>query len=260
MLPHWMYEKEDYEPEIKKGGLFSNEKLLKGLLSKLHTESKVCKKHPFHPLVYLVNIIIISLILCFTYNKYVIWIIGIYAAALLLRVSNKTLVKIIKQTLGLFVLNLVLYSPSIILGTGNYVFLIKMFLLFLSLITYASTTSVYDFLTALKQLHVPNFIIFQVDIFVKHLHILGSFLLKVVYAIEARSVGSEKGQNKLMGTIFGNLYLEMVKFGKELYNALEARAFTGKYDYMIHKLNWKDYALIFIQAVLLVLVILIGRG
>ena len=31
-------------------------------------------------------------------------------------------------------------------------------------------------------------------------------------------------------------------------------------DYMIHKLNWKDYALIFIQAVLLVLVILIGRG
>ena len=174
--------------------------------------------------------------------------------------SNKTFVKIIKRTLGLFVLNLVLYSPSIILGTGNYVFLIKMFLLFLSLITYASTTSVYDFLTALKQLHVPDFIIFQVDIFVKHLHILGAFLLKVVYAIEARSVGSEKGQNKLMGTIFGNLYLEMVKFGKELYNALEARAFTGKYDYMIHKLNWKDYALIFIQVFLLVLVILIGRG
>ena len=69
--------------------------------------------------------------------------------------------KIIKRTLGLFVLNLVLYSPSIILGTGNYVFLIKMFLLFLSLITYASTTSVYDFLTKLRT-NNPNvrFIIF----------------------------------------------------------------------------------------------------
>lgn len=260
MLPRWMYKKEKYEPNIKKGGLFSNEKVLKELILKLHTNSKVCKKHKFHPLVYLINIIVISLMLCFTYNRYIIWIIGIYAMFLLLKVSNEDLIKIIKRTLGLFILNLILYSPSIILGTGNYVFLIKMFLLFLSLITYASTTSIFDFLTALKQLHIPDFIIFQVDIFVKHLHILGAFLLKVIYAIEARSVGNENGQNKLMGTIFGNLYLEMVKFGKELYNALEARAFTGNYDYMIHKLNWRDYTLIFIQLILLASVILIGRG
>lgn len=260
MLPQWMYRQEEYEPQIRKGGLFSNEKILKELILKLHTNSKICKNHKFHPLVYFINIIVISMILCFTYNNYIIWIVGIYAAFLLLKVSNDDLIKIIKRTISLFTLNLILYSPSIILGTGNYIFLLKIFLLFLSLTTYATTTSIFDFLTALKQLHVPDFIIFQVDIFVKHLHVLGAFLLKVIYAIEARSIGSEGGQSKLMGVIFGNLYLEMVKFGKDLYNALEARAFTGKYDYMIHKLNWIDYVLIIVQLFLLIAVIIIGRG
>lgn len=119
--------------------------------------------------------------------------------------------------MALFALNIILYSPALIMGNGNWFFLLKMIFIFITLVIYASTTSVYDFLTALKQLHVPNFIIFQIDIFVKHLHVLENFLLQMIKAIEVRSVGPDKGQYKMFGVIFGNLYLEMVKFGKELY-------------------------------------------
>lgn len=255
-LSDWMTVKDEYQPEIKKSGLLKNKKIISNLLAKLQVESKVSKEHKFHPIVYLTNVIMISFILCSSYNPLVIWLTGLYEGILLIRQNSHTIVKILKRCLGLLALNVILYSPALIMGNGNWLFLVKMFFVFIALITYATTTSVYDFLTALKQLHVPNFIIFQVDIFVKHLHVLGNFLLQMLQAIEARSVGPDKDQHKMFGVIFGNLYLEMVKFGKELYNALEARAFTGKYEYMIHKLNAVDYSLIGCQIVALVIAII----
>ena len=256
-LSDWMNVKDDYQPEVKKAGLFKNKQVLTNLLAKLQTESKVSTAHRFHPVVYLTNVILVTFILCYSYNKWVIWLTGLYEGILLIRQSNPVIVKIVRRCSVLLGLNFILYFPAILLGNGNWYFLLKMAFVFAALITYATTTSVYDFLTAMKQLHVPDFIIFQVDIFIKHLHVLGNMLLQMIRAIEARSVGPDKGQFKMFGVIFGNLYLEMVKFGKELYNALEARAFSGKYEYMIHKLNQTDYLLIGIECVILIAVILV---
>lgn len=256
-LSDWMVDQVEYEPRVKKSGLFKNKKVLTDLLNKLQVESKVATKHRFHPIVYLTNTIMVTFILCYSYNPLVIWLVGLYESIILLKHKNKVVVKIIKRTAMLLVLNLILYTPALVMGTGNWYFLLKMGFVFMALLTYATTTSVYDFLTALKQLHVPNFIIFQIDIFVKYLHVLGNHLLQMIRAIEARSVGTDKGQFKMFGVIFGNLYLEMVKLGKELYNALEARAFTGKYEYMVHKLNWIDYGLIGLEIATLIGVILV---
>ncbi len=254
-LSDWMMEKTDYQPNIKKESLFKNNQIISNLLAKLQVESKVIQAHRFHPIVYLTNVILVSFILCYSYNPLVIWLVGLYEGVLLLRQSSVVILKIIKRCSALLLLNLVLYIPAFIMGNGSWFFILKMFLVFVTLITYATTTPIYDFLTALKQLHVPDFIIFQVDIFIKHLHVLGNFLLQMLRAIEARSVGSNKNQHKILGVIFGNLYLEMVKFGKELYNALEARAFTGKYEYMVHKLNINDYLLMGCELVILIIVI-----
>ena len=257
MVPDWLTKKEDYHPQAqRRSGLLSNEKILVNLLNKLHQEGTTTKEHRFHPVVYLINVIIVSFILCWTNNHLTVWLVGLYEAMLLLRLNGKEIIKILRRSLNIFILNLFLYCPSFFLGTGSVFFLIKIGLVFIAIMTYATTTSIYDFLTALKQLHVPNFIIFQIDIFVKHLHVLGDFLLQTLQAIEARSVGNNKVHNHMFGVIFGNLYLEMVKYGKELYNALIARAFTGNYDYMRHKLNGKDYALIGSELVFLILLMI----
>lgn len=245
MIPDWLAKQENYQPQSqRRSGLLSNEKILINLLNKLHQEGTTTHKHRFHPVVYLINVIMISLILCWTNNRLTVWLVGLYEAMLLLRLNGKTIIKILRRSLNIFILNLILYCPAFFLGTGSVFFLIKIGLVFIGIMTYATTTPIYDFLTALKQLHVPNFIIFQIDIFVKHLHVLGDFLLQTLQAIEARSVGNNSVHNHMFGVIFGNLYLEMVKYGKELYNALIARAFTGNYNYMRHKLNKKDYVLI----------------
>lgn len=257
ILPDWLIKKENYKPQSqKKSGLLSNERILNNLLNKLHQESSIVYQHKFHPLVYLVNVFLISLILCCSNNHLIIWLVALYEALLLLRLNGQTIIKIFKRSLKLLILNLFLYCPAFFLGTGSVFFLIKIFFVFIAIMTYATTTSIYDFLTALKQLHVPNFIVFQIDIFVKHLHILGDFLLHTLQAIEARSVGNNNVHNHMIGVIFGNLYLEMVKYGKELYNALVARAFTGNYDYMRHNLNKYDYLLISGELVIFVLLII----
>lgn len=244
-LPGWLASSENYEPSsVKSSGLLHSEKTIERLLQRLQTESSTATVHRLHPVTYLVSLLAALFILSYTSIAYVAWIVGIAEAVALIRLDGLTLAKVLRRSFWLLLIDALVYVPSVFLGTFNWLFLIKMFLILIGSITYASSTSVFDFITALKQLHMPDFFVFQFDIFVKHLHVLGLQLLQMLHAVDCRTVGDSRGQRGLWSVLVGNLYLQMVDLGRELYDALEARAFVGRYTYMVHKMEGADYALI----------------
>jgi|GEM_PF-215088 len=258
-MPQWLIHDENYHPSsVKSSGLLKSEGIIVKLLDRLQAESSVSKNHRLHPVTYLVNLIVALFILSYTSLVYVVWGVGIIEAAMLITLpGGELLIKILKRSFWLLLLDALVYIPSFFLGTFNWLFLIKMFLILIASITYASSTSVFDFIIALKQLHVPNFMIFQFDIFVKHLHVLGMQLLQMLHAVECRTVGDSRSHRKLWSLIVGNLYLQMVELGKELFDALEARAFTGKYAYMVHKIKSTDILVLCADVLAIIAVIII---
>ncbi|MBR6434133.1 MAG: hypothetical protein IKS62_00755 [Aeriscardovia sp.] len=244
-LPDWLARSEEYVPgSVKSSGLLRSEKTIEKLLARLQNGSGTSTKHALHPVTYLVSFVFALFALSYTSLTYVVWAIGIAEAVVLVQLDGATLAKILKRSFWLLLVDALVYVPSVFLGAFNWLFLVKMFLILVGSVTYATSTSVFDFITALKQLHMPNFFIFQFDVFVKHLHVLGAQLLQMLHAVDCRTVGDSRSQRKLWSVIVGNLYLQMVELGKQLYDALEARAFAGTYTYMVHKMKSVDFALI----------------
>lgn len=256
----WLSQPENYVPSnTKSSGLLHSEKTIKKLLVRLQEgDTKVNKKHRIHPAVSLISLIVALFILSYTSSIYVVWIVGIIEViVVLVQLSGISIVKVLKTSFWLLIFNALLYVPSIFLHTFNWVFLVKTSLILIATAAYAINTSVFDFLCALKQLHAPSFFIFQFDIFVKNLHVLGLRLLLMLHAVECRTVGDARSQRKLWGVLVGNLYLQMVELGKEMYDALEARAFNEKYPYMVNKMNTTDYVIIALEVIALIGVIVL---
>lgn len=240
-LPTWLEQKEPYEaPRTKKNALLTNQKWLQKLLWKLQKEGEAKRNTRFQPLVYWIALLVFVFLCCYSQRYFVIWGASLVLLACLLQLPTQEIITILKRSSVLIFVNLCFYLPAFIFDLGKGFFLVKSSLVIVAVMMYAQRTPIYDFLVALKQAHLPDSLIFQADIFVKHLHVLGDLLLQMLQAIEARSVGKAKKQDHLVGLLFGNLYLTLVQYGKDLYNALVARAFTGSYACLQQKLSWTD--------------------
>lgn len=258
MIPEWMKQDETelvFENE-KHALLDQNKAVIRHLLAKLQEEHHK-EIVSLHPGVQLCNTLLVIFALCLSHTSLNILIIAIYEGIFLVLLRGDTIAKILKLTAGFTLLNIFFCLPMIFFSRINVLFIIKNMLIFLALNMYMETTTFYDFLIALRKFHVPNFIIFQLDILIRYLHLLGQLLLDMMTAIEARSVGSKSLNRSLISSLFGNLYLKMRVYGLELFNAMEARAFTGEYEVPTRQFQTKDRLLLGVQLGL-VLILVIG--
>lgn len=107
---------------------------------------------------------------------------------------------------------------------------------------YRLTTPFQDLLTGLKALHCPDLLIMTLAIAITYLRMLGQHLLLTMEALELRTVAPAAHPYRLIGALFGNLYLKSYTYALELYAAMEARGFNGHYAHpAVSHTHWRDY-------------------
>lgn len=259
MIPEWMQREERFTVvDEKKSWLDQNKSIINRLLKKLQREHEDKEVFSIHPGIQLCNTLLIILALCLSKTMLNIIIIAIYEGVFLVLLRGDTIAKILKLTAGFTLLNMFFCFPMIFLSRINLLFIIKNMFIFLAINMYMETTTFYDFLIALRKFHVPNFIIFQLDILIRYLHLLGQLLYDMMLAIEVRAVGNKGLNRSLISSLFGNLYLKMRIYGMELFNAMEARAFTGEYEIPTKQFQPSDCLLIGMQLGLICILVIGG--
>jgi len=107
---------------------------------------------------------------------------------------------------------------------------------------YRATTNFQDLLTGLKTLHCPDVFIMTLAIAITYLRMLGNYLLQTMEALSLRTVAPAKHPYRLIGALFGNLYLKSYTYALALYAAMDARGFNGHYAKPAAKpTRWRDY-------------------
>ncbi len=107
---------------------------------------------------------------------------------------------------------------------------------------YRLTTPFQDLLAGLKALHCPDLLIMTLAIAITYLRMLGQHLLLTMEALELRTVAPTAHPYRLIGALFGNLYLKSYTYALELYAAMEARGFNGHYVRSTgRRTHWRDY-------------------
>jgi len=112
---------------------------------------------------------------------------------------------------------------------------------------------------ALALARVPSLIILILDITLKHVVLLGTYMLNLLQSLKLRSVGHNKRKEHVLSGIAGTLFIRSADAANTLYQAMECRGFSGSYTMQWQRrLSVSSKVLIVADFVLLGVFLMVG--
>lgn len=223
-----------------------NQQHLRQLLSRLAqpTPVTVTTHWQIAPQFKLIRLLLLVILIAVSRNAILLWGLALLIGGQLLWLPPHQLRHFIKSWLISVAAALLFVLPSCWLaGPSTLLFFgLKTSLMLANAQYYRLTTPFQALLTGLKALHCPDLLIMTLAIAITYLRMLGQHLLLTMEALELRTVAPAAHPYRLIGALFGNLYLKSYAYALELYAAMEARGFNGHYARATtHSTHWRDY-------------------
>lgn len=233
-LPAWLEQPNQLSSQRQRHNFLAhNQQHLQQLLARLSQPLPAVqsKKWQLSPSMSLVRLGILVLLIALTNNTGWLWLLGLLIAGHLLLLSPSQLRRFCRSWLISTTIALLIVLPSYwLVGSATVLlFGFKTGLILASTQYYRLTTTFQALLSGLKALHCPNILIMTLAIAITYLRMLGYYLLQTMQALDMRLVAPAKHPYRLIGTLFGNLFLKSQAYALELYAAMEARGFNGHY-------------------------------
>lgn len=264
-LPDWLYQPATKRSQATKASFLQrNQRHLRGLLTKLAQPAPVATSHHWHlaPHIGLLRLLLLVILIALINTPLLLWCLALILGIELLLLPPSQLRRFVRSWLLSSLVAVLFVLPSYWLtGPATVLFFgLKTSLMLANAQYYRINTSFQDLLTALKALRCPDVLIMTVAIAITYLRMLGQHLLLTMEALELRTVAPTKHPYRLIGAMFGNLYLKSYAYALELYAAMEARGFNGHYVRQAgHHSHWRDYLSLSPDIVVLLLFIFGGN-
>ncbi|RRK10942.1 energy-coupling factor transporter transmembrane protein EcfT [Lactiplantibacillus garii] len=246
-LPDWLQQPASAHSQASKTSFLQrNQRHLRSLLTRLAQPAPVVKNQRWHlaPQINLIRLLLLVLLIALINNVTLLWCLALLLGFQLLLLPPSQLRRFVRSWLISSFVALLFVLPSYWLtGPGTLLFFgLKTSLMLANAQYYRLTTPFQDLLSGLKALHCPDVLIMTLAIAITYLRMLGQHLLLTMEALELRTVAPTKHPYRLIGAMFGNLYLKSYAYALELYAAMEARGFNGHYVRTSPTRNhWPDY-------------------
>lgn len=233
-------------PAIKAKFWQRNQRHLRQLLSRLAQPAPVTATSHWRvaPQFKLIQLLLLVILIAFSNNLILLWGLALLVGCQLLWLPPRQLRRFMGSWLISVGMAMLFVLPSYWLAgpTTLLFFGLKTSLMLANAQYYRLTTPFQDLLAGLKALHCPDLLIMTLAIAITYLRMLGQHLLLTMEALELRTVAPTAHPYRLIGALFGNLYLKSYTYALELYAAMEARGFNGHYVRSTgRRTHWRDY-------------------
>lgn len=232
-MPEWLLTSENYKPASDKDG-FINKSILSvfGLLSRIRAQDSKPNElfgvqAVFRVLFTLLLIVLLSLSRSFAF----VLIVLTYDIVLLALMPARDIIAVLKVSVIMTLFTFLMLLPAAFYGNTYSVTMIpaKVFATITAVNIVSHATKWNHIISALKRFHVPNLLIFVLDITIKYIVMLGEFSLDMLYALKLRSVGRNREKATSLSGVAGTMFLKSRLMAEEMYNAMACRGFTGDY-------------------------------
>ncbi|MFC6180783.1 energy-coupling factor transporter transmembrane component T [Lactiplantibacillus daowaiensis] len=225
--------------------LSRNQHHLRHLLQRLAQPAPVQPSSwPLSPQINLLRLGLVLLLIASVHSFVWLWGLALLLGLQLLLLPPRQLRYFIRRWLLSCCIAVIIVLPSYWLaGPATVVFFgVKTSLMLANAQYFRLTTTFQDVLAGLKAWHCPNVLIMTLAIAMIYLRMLGQHLLLTTEALDLRLVAPTRHPYRLIGALFGNLYLKSYAYALELYAAMEARGFNGHYAKPVGTAShWRDY-------------------
>lgn len=181
----------------------------------------------------------------------------------LIFVPGKISLRVMKNAAGVTILSALILLPSVFTGSPRTILTVSLkVFLSVGLITLMSLSTPWNKITeALKILHVPDLLIFILDLTLKYIAILGSICCNMLTSLKLRSIGRNHQKEHAFSGIFGVTFIKSRQMAYEMYEAMVCRGFEGEYiKDRKRSLGKRDVPLLLILAAVIMLFIYSQRA
>lgn len=231
-IPSWLCEKQEYTPQSDNltFAAKSTKALVKALSGFKRRGAEIKAKRASTPIrlfVAFAAILLTSLSKNFSFTFFML-------AAVILRIAFLKAEKIkalLKVLFPCLILSLLILLPSAFLGNPKTPLniLSKIFVC-ISLVSVINLTSSFNEITlGLKSFHIPDIIIFTIDIAIKYIFILGDICVNMLTALKVRSIGKNSSKSTSASGILGTVFIKTKDCADDTAKAMECRGFCGEY-------------------------------
>lgn len=232
VMPKWLLQEESYEPPKQRSGFIKKTMLsIVTMLSYMKRETVYKKKENTAPIVKILGAVFVILIL--SLNKNIIFYI-ILLAIFLLRMatlSGESILIILKRAWIAMLCSILILLPGAVMGNWHTWINIssKLFLTMIILGIEAESLVWNQFTAGLQMVHIPDILIFIMDITMKYIIQLGEICYSMIQALQIRSIGKSKNKKAFYFNILGVVFLKSYEQSEEMVKAMECRGFDGKF-------------------------------
>ncbi len=264
-MPEWLSTTENYAP-VKDKDAFINKSILSmfGIIARIKAQDQKPQdlfyvQAAFRVLFTLMLVVLISLSRNFSFVLIVIT----YLILLLALMPAKDIIAILKVSLVMTIFTYIILLPTVFYGNSYSITMIppKVFATITAVNIVSHATKWNNIITALKRFHVPDLIIFVLDITLKYIVMLGEFSLEMLYALRLRSVGKNKNKVTALSGVAGTMFIRSRLMSEEMYGAMECRGFTGEYKvFSKFRFRLADFVYLLMNAGFVAIFITLNRG
>lgn len=232
-IPSWLQNSESYNPPKGKLGFAdSTKKSILGLIShfKNNSDTYEAKEANTSLRLFVLLVLVVLTAICKNFS-FVIFMLAIVTVRIALLKPAK-IKELIKSILPAIVISLIILIPSIFFGNPKTpATVLGKILVCTSLVLIVSLTSpMSDIARSLKIFHIPDIIIFTIQITIKYIMILANICSDMLTALKIRSIGKSKDNKAAMSGIMGSLLIKAKIASEDTAKAMECRGFDGKYQ------------------------------
>lgn len=254
-IPDWLLSSQNYEPLPDRDRFISKSILsITGVLAHFRLDDgnpgRLSPSAPAKLLFGLGCILLTSLSTNFFFTL-------IMLACVLVRLCllpGRQLRRIAAVAFGAAGLTFLVMLPAVLLGQQHSSLLIatKVLVSVSIAMTVALTTPFNQLTAALRVFHVPNLVIFTIDLALKSIVRLGEVAAEVLCALQLRSVGHNYRKTDSIGGVGGVVFLKTNEAAQDTYDAMTCRGFEGEYV-VPRERQWRAVDLAWLMAFALLL-------
>lgn len=232
ILPEWLLAEENYVPLKDRDGFLQKTTVsVLTVLSKVKWEKEYVNYSKTAPALRIASVVFVIILMSLSKNLMfpIVVITGLLVRLAML--TGTQIRRILKTTGSAVLLSVLVLAPAAIFGAWHSLFYITVKVAgSVTLLGVLADTMPWNQMTSgLRLFHIPDIMIFTLDITLKYIMLLGEICFQMLQALKVRLIGKNPQKSKALSGIFGVTFLKSRELSEEMYQAMECRGFDGKY-------------------------------
>lgn len=232
IVPEWLLAEEDYVPPKDRDGFLQKTIIsILAVLSSVKRDKEYVDYSKTAPALRIFSAVFVIILMSLSKNLMfsIVVITGLLVRLAML--SGTQIKHILKSTFYAVLISALILIPAAIFGAWHTFFYITVKVAgSVTLLGILSSTMPWNQMTSgLSMFHIPDVMIFTLDITLKYIMLLGDVCFQMLQALKVRLIGRNPQKAKALSGIFGVTFLKSREMSEEMYQAMECRGFDGSY-------------------------------